>query len=411
MKSLWSTVLSVVSALFVFGAVGWLLVRVLKRSDDPARLIFKWILTGLIAAGLIAFALATRGGLGAVAAPFACVLAAIILAPIWAPHLGAWLARPLTSMMDGGADSAEPVPLYSIAEAKRKRGQFGEALQEVRRQLDRFPTDFAGQTLEAEILADNLHDLPGAQAVIERLCQQPGHLPQNIALALNQLADWQLKYGQDVETARSALDKIIERYPNTELAQLAAQRSAHLDGIASQLAAARDRPPIRLHPGLQNVGLLKDPAALRRPAEDLAAEAEKCVQHLEKYPLDSEARERLALLYAEHYQRLDLAADQLEQLIQHPNQPPKQVARWLNLLADLHVKQGHNYEAAAQALQRIMDLFPEHAFAETARQRLAHLRLELKGQEQSQTVKLGSYEQNLGLKMAAPYKAGAPPSS
>jgi outer membrane protein assembly factor BamD (BamD/ComL family) len=119
---------------------------------------------------------------------------------------------------------------------------------------------------------------------------------------------------------------------------------------------------------------------------------------LAAHPLDTATREKLAQLYAEHYQRPDLAADQLEQLIQCPNQPARQVVRWLNLLADLHVKQSGDWEAANQTLGRIIELFPESAAAETAQQRIAHLRLELKGREQAQAVKLGTYEQNIGLK-------------
>ena len=34
-------------------AVGWFMVRCLKRSDDPARLIFKWILTVPVVCGLL----------------------------------------------------------------------------------------------------------------------------------------------------------------------------------------------------------------------------------------------------------------------------------------------------------------------------------------------------------------------
>ena len=30
------------------GAIGWFMVRCLKRSDDPARLIFKWVLTARV---------------------------------------------------------------------------------------------------------------------------------------------------------------------------------------------------------------------------------------------------------------------------------------------------------------------------------------------------------------------------
>ena len=55
-------------------------------------------------------------------------------------------------------------------------------------------------------------------------------------------------------------------------------------------------------------------------------------------------------------------------------------------------------DAVRQTLQRIMDLFPDFAAARLAQQRIEHLRLELKGKEKSQAVKLGSYEKDLGLK-------------
>jgi outer membrane protein assembly factor BamD (BamD/ComL family) len=122
------------------------------------------------------------------------------------------------------------------------------------------------------------------------------------------------------------------------------------------------------------------------------------VKHLEQHPLDNEVREKLAMIYAEHYQRLDLAADQFEQLITDPAQPGREVARWLNVLADLQLKHGADYDTIRQTLQRVIDLFPELAAAQLAQQRIELLRLELKGKEKSQVVKLGSYEKDLGLK-------------
>jgi len=126
------------------------------------------------------------------------------------------------------------------------------------------------------------------------------------------------------------------------------------------------------------------------------------VQHLEQHPLDHEAREKLAMIYAAHYQRLDLAADQLEQLIAAPNQTGKDVARWLNVLADLQLRHGADYDTIRQTLQRVIDLFPELAAGQLAQQRIELLRLELKGKEKSQVVKLGSYEKDLGLKSPRP---------
>ena len=94
----------------------------------------------------------------------------------------------------------------------------------------------------------------------------------------------------------------------------------------------------------------------------------------------------------------DLAADQVEQLLSQPNVPAKHVVHWLNLLADLQIKHAGNVAEARQALQRIVDLFPQSAAAENARNRVAHLQLELRARKESQVVKLGSYEQNIGLK-------------
>ena len=85
-------------------------------------------------------------------------------------------------------------------------------------------------------------------------------------------------------------------------------------------------------------------------------------------------------------------------MIQQPHQPPQKVVRWLNLLADLEVKYAQNEEGARAVLQRIIDLYPTLSHAQVAESRLARIRLEIKGQQKSQAVKLGSYEQDLGLK-------------
>jgi len=73
--------------------------------------------------------------------------------------------------------------MYSIAQAKRNRGHYTEAVAEIRKQLAKFPGDFDGQLMLAAIEAENLNDLEGAAITIQRLCLQPGHGPRNIALA------------------------------------------------------------------------------------------------------------------------------------------------------------------------------------------------------------------------------------
>jgi outer membrane protein assembly factor BamD (BamD/ComL family) len=378
-------------------AVGW---RWLKGSRDaPVRLIGKWIASALIIGFLLVYILPniTGGGAGgAFLVPFVAVCG-LLLALIWTPNITAFLARPFGNLIDGGDDEADPEPLYSIAIAKRKNGKFLESLTEVRKQLDRFPNDVVGQMLLAEIQADDLKDLPSAEATIERFVAQPGHSPKNVAYALNALADWQVKYAQDVEGGRATLQRIIDTFPESEEALLASQRLSHM-GDDEYLLSRGNRPAIALKAGVDNVGLLKTYEALKPVEEDKGETARKLVQHLERFPADMEAREKLAILYAEHYQRVDLATDQLEQIIAQPGQPMKNVAHCLNLLADVHIKFAGEYEAAKAALERIIELYPKFAPAENARQRIAHLRLELKGRENKQAVKLGEYEQNIGLK-------------
>jgi len=139
----------------------------------------------------------------------------------------------------------------------------------------------------------------------------------------------------------------------------------------------------------------------KRKEIDPADLAVDYVKHLEQHPQDTEAREKLAVIYADHYKRLDLAADQLEQMITQPNQPHRLVVHWLNLLADLQIRSGSDYETVKQTLERIVELGPELAAAGIARNRLSILKLEMKGKKEKEPVKMGVYEQNIGLKHGA----------
>ena len=287
-----------------------------------------------------------------------------------------------------------------MAISKRKQGKFLEAVVEIRRQLACFPNDMEGVMLLAGIQAEDLKDLPSAEITLNHFCNQPHPPPKQFAAAMNHLADWQLKLAQDAEGARVALEKIIARFPDTEIALLAAQRIGHLTGTGTHLLAAQDRQSMAVPEGVKNIGLLKSSEHLRpneTSPEQLAADY---VKHLEQHPLDTEIREQLAILYADHYQRLDLAANELEQMIDGPNQPAKRVAHWLNLLADLQIRHGADYDTVRQTLEKIVERFPDWAAAEMARSRLNRLKLELKGHAQGATVKLGVYEQNIGLKNA-----------
>ena len=380
--------------------VAWILWRLLKNSFDPTALLFRWVFTVVMIGGGYAFLNWLVGANASAGEQIAGLLAGavfgLMFVVLWVPPLISKVSDIIGSLFTGGSEPPAPEPFYSVAIGRRKQGKFKEAIYEIQQQLERFPTDVTGQMMLADIQADDLKDIPAAQLTIDRLCAQPGHSAPQIANAFNALADWHLKV-QDVDAARVALEQIAVCLPNTDQAQYAAQRISHLASKETLLAAYEHRP-LELRAGIKDIGLLKDPMAVLRPVADLAEAAAQLVKHLEQHPADNEAREKLAVIYAEHYQRPDMALEQLEQLVAAPNQPGKEVARWLNVMADIQLRNGADYDTIRATLQRVIDLFPELAAAQMAQQRIELLRLELKGKEKSQVVKLGSYEKDIGLK-------------
>jgi tetratricopeptide (TPR) repeat protein len=397
-----------VPVVFVLAAI-WFLWRWLKGTRDPAALIFRWILT--VAAFYLLWRLGRwmsgqmdAGSASAIVGVLGAAVGGLFLAVVWVPVIADWVSRKIGSLYDGGEAEVEPRPYYSVFKTKRTKGKYFEALAEVRRQLDKFPTDFEGQILLSELQAENLNDLPGAEITIHRLCQQPGHAPMNIAFALDKLADWHLSLAKDRDAARKALEKIIELLPDTEMSLQASQRIARLADTETLLAPYQ-RQKVVVKKGVENLGLLMAQDQLKPAETDPGRVAADYVKHLEQHPLDTHAREKLAVIYANHYHRLDLALDQLEQLVQQPNHPPKRVVHWLNLMADLQIQENAAPEAVRPNLQRIVDLYPDLPAAETARRRMDALKLEFNSKKAGQQVRLGVYEQNIGLKNSAPAPA------
>ena len=391
--------------------IAWILWRWAKKSHDLTLLFTKWLLT--VPAIVSLFFLGRYldkgidGGLDYAVAFISVIWAAITglyLAILWRGSIAGVIAKPFGVLYDGGDREIDPQALYSVAESKRRKSDYAGAVADIRKQLQKFPTDFTGQIMLAEIQAEHLNDLPAAEMIIQRFCQQPNHAPRNIAYALNTLADWHLKISVDPDLAREALKKIMELLPDTEFALLAEQRIGHL-ATREHLMSPHDRQRVALPKGVQNIGLMQSSAHLAPVAADEAKRAEELTAHLVEHPQDTDAREQLAVIYADHYKRLDMATDQLVQLIDQPNQPSRNVIRWLNKLADLQVRHGSDYDTVWQTLSRIIERYPNNAAADMARNRLDLLRLEMKGKDAAHTVKLGEYEQNIGLKYG-PGKGG-----
>jgi tetratricopeptide (TPR) repeat protein len=397
-------VVNIFSLIVILGLMVWIFIRALKRSTDPPVLILKWIVTAAALYFLFTVCMPefSKGGGDAIFGLILTLLFGLVMAILWRDSFIDIFANGLGSLYDGGTEPPEPKPYYSIALAKRKIYRPLEAIVEIRKQLARFPNDYEGVHLLAAIQAEDMKDLPGAEITLNLFCDSPAAPPKQVAAALTQLADWHLKLAQDADSARATLEKIIEEFPGTELALAAAQRIAHLGGVEKILLAAHDRQPMPMPEGMKSIGL-RDSLRDLIPAEtDPAKLAADYVKHLEQHPLDTEVREKLAILYAAHYKRLDMATNELGQLINEPNQPPKHVAHWLNLLADLQIRSGADYDTVRPTLEKIIEHFPGMAVAELAQSRLNCLKLEIKGKKETPDVKLGVYEQNIGLKYGSP---------
>jgi tetratricopeptide (TPR) repeat protein len=372
--------------------LGWFIWRTIRRATDPGEMTVKWIITVPLLV-LCILAVPLFGPMG----PFVIVACAVVFCIIWTPHIGAALAKPITSLFDGGDLPPIPAPLYSIARSRQKQGRALEAVMAIREQLQKFPTDLEGHLLLAQIQAEDLKDLEAAEQTIQRLVAQPGHAPRNMVYALYSLADWFLSVRNDRDSARRVLEQLLAMYPDSEFALGAAQRIAHLG--SDEVDRKYD-----VTPGIKNLGLVMGHPRLAPETinpEELAA---VYVKHLEEHPMDTEVREKLALLYAGHYQRVDLALSELEQMITQPNQPARLVNRWLNVVADVQVRAGADYDTVRATLERIIERDPNAAAAEMARNRIARVKLELKANDPTKEVKMGSYEQNIGLRQGGPVR-------
>jgi hypothetical protein len=213
-----------------------------------------------------------------------------------------------------------------------------------------------------------------------------------------------MKMAADVEAARTALQKIVARFPGTEISLQAEQRIAHLVETEKMILARHDRQDLAVPEGVKNVGLLDSTDFLKPQEIDPGKLAAAHVKHLEQHPHDTEVREKLAAIYANDFKRLDLATMELAQLINEPMHKPKQVAHWLNLLANYQIELGADVATVRETLEKIVERFPNLPVADLAQRRLARLNNEFKGRQQSSNIKLGVYEQNVGLKYGKPEK-------
>ena len=366
----------------------------------PGKVLFSIGAMGLIG---FAFVWARRnfdqgGGLIALVAVLVLGVPAGML---WLPQLGALLLRPFFNSLTGGDEQVERRPFYSRAIALRKRGDYAGAIAEVQGQLVAFPGHAEGLMLLAEIHTNDLRDFPTGIAVLTEMINTAGRPDSEVSLALSRLAELQLNRLNDIAAARATYERIATGFPHTEAALTARQQLAHLPG-AEQLAQKAERSKLVVPHHEERLGLSENLGEVPLPAENQGLETHTLLAQLEQFPDDWEAREKLARLYLDHWHRPDLAADQFERLINQPAAPARQVVNWLNDLADVQLNSAGGIPAARLALERIGQKFPGSHWADQARSRISLLGLDQRAKAAPKTLKLGSYEQNIGLKRGDP---------
>ena len=377
-----------------------------NRQNDPVKVIGLWILSFVVFLGIAYSAVAAQEGIALLFVLLISLPIAIFLGLAWTPTIVNTLVSPLTTALSGDDTVAYEGPAYGQALAKRKRGQYEDAVEAVEAQLEQYPGDFDGLMLKASIQAENLDDLPAAVATIQETLEDPGKVRFNLPVALNKMADWQLTIAGDASAAKRTLETIRAALPGSQAAQFASQRLASLDVSEESEAAAEDFNESYRHLVEESAakddftGPLEIPRAVEvDPLQADEAKLQTCLRRVALHPDSINNREELAALYVAHMKQPALAIQQYEHLLTLPGTTIHQKTAWLNKVADIQIKSDETHESIRSTLQRIISLDPNAAPAARAEQRIAYLRVEMRGvNKKSKKLQLGSYDEDVGLK-------------
>src|ERR1700722_16583331 len=166
MTHFWSNAIDILCWVLVLPTLVFLAFRSYGRSDDRRGLVRRWIISAALLL-IIQFVMWLHSPFTI----FFALLPAVALGFLWLPSVASILVRPLTGILDGGGAEGEVKPFYFIAEGKRRKGLYEEAMAEVRKQLGMFPGDYEGYMKLAGIQMEDLQDLPAAQATLNEFLE------------------------------------------------------------------------------------------------------------------------------------------------------------------------------------------------------------------------------------------------
>jgi len=407
-----STMGRVYSAILVYGVLAAVVVYIIRKQlknpdNDPVKVIVKWTVTvAIVAFGVYATLWSNDRASLLVVFIFLLLPGSVIMALWWTPEISEWMASPITNALTGDSRISYNKPEYGVANARRNRGQYVEAVEAVDEELTKHPGNFDGLMLKASIQAENLGDLEAATETVQEAIEGEEQLSYRLPVALNKMADWQLAVAGDPDAARRTLRQIREALPESQAAQFAAQRLASLDSSEETAAAVVDFN--ESYQKLVEESAAKDdftsPLELPKAIESNQQQAgEKalaaCLRRVALHPDSVSNREELAALYLNHANQPPKAAEQYDHLLALPGTTIHQKTAWLNKIADIQVKSGESHETVRATLERVIALDPKAAPAARAQQRISYLNIELRGANRKTTkLQLGSYEEDIGLK-------------
>jgi len=276
---------------------------------------------------------------------------------------------PLVHRVLNVVDTPAPAPTYGAAQGKINFGKYEDAELEVINQLEKNDNDFHGWMLLAELYATKYHRLDDAAQVVVDLCRDPAITEVEASVACNKLADWQLDIGLNPPAARAALDLLIQRAPDSHVAQMAQMRLKQMPRTREDLLDKKKPKSIRL-PALRE--------GFSDPTEETAAiskheaslEANRLSDRLRHDPNDFEARERLAILLAEHLDQVSVGIEQLRLMINMPEAFGERAAKWLAQIATWERRLNKNETKFRALLNEIIRAYPNTTQAVAARRQL-----------------------------------------
>ena len=407
-----STMGRVYWAILVYGVLAAVVVYIIRKQlknpdNDPVKVIVKWAVTlAMVVFMIYSTTMVNDRGLLLVVFIFLLLPGSVFMALWWAPKISEWMASPITNALTGDSRISYNKPEYGVANARRNRGQYVEAVEAVDEELTKHPGNFDGLMLKASIQAENLGDLEAATETVQEAIEGEEQLSYRLPVALNKMADWQLAVAGDPDAARRTLRQIREALPESQAAQFAAQRLGSLDSSEETAAAVVDFN--ESYQKLVEESAAKDdftsPLELPKAIESNQQQAgEKalaaCLRRVALHPDSVSNREELAALYLDHANQPPKAAEQYDHLLALPGTTIHQKTAWLNKIADIQVKSGESHETVRATLERVIALDPKAAPAARAQQRISYLNIELRGANRKTTkLQLGSYEEDIGLK-------------